>query len=211
MRTLITLLHDVTVLFQRLTLHQLSLDTVVANWATYKAGHWGNNPTPPNPYELVRISWQRGGAPSWGVTEDVAFLRATTVDSPYFLPDTVYSKHTDVNDAYLLDQKTVRAALLQVYYSFYGPNSFDNAQLVRDTIKYQENHDILARGYVYIVPKSFPVRRVPEEYQGQWWERADIEMLFNWTISRTAIVNAVKSVDAYIQPNGAADQSVVIT
>jgi hypothetical protein len=31
-----------------------------------------------NPDSAVRIAWPTGGAPSWGITDDVVFLRATS-------------------------------------------------------------------------------------------------------------------------------------
>jgi hypothetical protein len=207
MGTAKTLIRDVGILFQTLTLHQLSLDEAIIAWAAFKAG---TGPSVSNPYEQVRLAWQRGGAPAWGVVDDVVILRATVTDTPYHLPDTVYTEHVDPSNEYLLDQKTVRAAALSVYYSFYGPNSFDNALWIRDTIKYQENHDILARALIYIIPRAFPARRIPEEWQGQWYERTDLEMLFNWTVSRTAVINAVETVNAYIRPEAATEETLVI-
>ena len=44
---------------------------------------------------------------------------------------------------------------------------------------WQEHHDTLAQSNIYLVPRFDPPKRVPELWQGQWYDRSDLSMTFN--------------------------------
>jgi hypothetical protein len=158
-------------LFQSLTLQMLGLSATA--------------------YDKVRLSWPTEGAPSWKITDDVAFLRCFETDNPYNRQRDV--EHTRVDDN-TLSQATAYTRVNSIEWIFYGPYSYERAQAVRDQIFYQLNRDTLERNNVYLVPDIAAPRRVPEAFQGQWWERVDLTIRFNELTVRNISIGSIASV-----------------
>jgi hypothetical protein len=182
--------------FQRLTLTLLGMGGMLEAWEEYQADPPPDGEPPANPFYFVRTSWPTGGAPAWKIAENVAFLRILESDSQY-------NRQRDVAfDPYSEDsanQRTGYTRVVGVTWVFYGPSSFDNAQVVRDRIFYQTNHDALAGQNLYLVPDIPAPRRVPEPFQGQWWERTDLSMNFNEKIVRNMEVPYLQSAEVTIK------------
>ena len=158
-------------LFQTLVMTMIGLDPAVSTSAY-----------------AVRISWPTGGAPSWKNTEDICFLRIVEKDDEY-------NRQREAKfDAARLNQITTYTRVIEVSFVFYGPNSFDHAQTVRDQIFYQKNHDTLALQNIYLIPDIHSPKRAPELFQGNWWERTDMSMDFNELIVRNSALNSATSV-----------------
>ena len=145
-----------------------------------------------------RISWPTGGAPSWLVNQDIAFLQVLETDSPYNRQRDVVMTNADTNDA---NQATSYTRVLAAKWIFYGPNSFSNAQSIRDLLFYQNNHDTLAQSNLFMVPDIVSPVRAPELFAGQWWERTDLIINFNETIVRNLIVPYIASAQLNIGDN----------
>ena len=66
----------------------------------------------------------------------------------------------------------------------YGPSSYDNADLIRYNIlssKYL--NDFRAYNLFLITDVTMPVR-LPELFNGQWWERTDFQASYNELVIR---------------------------
>ena len=165
-------------LFQRLTMVMLGLDTSLE--ASAKA---------------VRLSWPTGGAPAWKVSEDVCFLQIIETDDRY-------NRQRDVSDenidAASNKQTTSYTRVIGISWTFYGPSSFSNAMTVRDCMFYQNFRDVLAQNNIYLIPDIISPRRAPESFQGQWWERVDMNINFNEKISRELTVSSLADVPVTI-------------
>lgn len=146
--------------------------------------------------DYVRISWPTGGAPAWLITDDIVFLQVTEIDNPYNRQREVKFDPYDTLNA---DQVTNFTRVMQVAWTLYGPNSFDHSQTIRDTIFYQTNHDTLAVQNIFLIPDIYATRRIPELFQGQWWERTDLSMKFNELIIRNLAVPYIQSADITVQ------------
>lgn len=146
--------------------------------------------------DYVRISWPTSGAPAWQITDDIVFLQVTEVDNPYNRQREVHFDPYDTNNA---DQVTHFTRVMQVSWILYGPNSFDRAQAIRDKIFYQDHHDTLAAQNIYLIPDIYATRRVPELFQGRWWERTDLDMKFNELIIRNLAVPYIQTADITVQ------------
>lgn len=148
-------------------------------------------------FSQVRIDWQTTGQPMMQVTDDVCFLRALEIDNPYDRNrDVVVSDYDDDNVQFT----TTYTRVWEIYFTLYGPNSFDRARILRSGMFIQDYHDTLAQSSVYFVTDPAPPRRVPDQRDGQWWERTDWgPVLFNEAVTEYRIVPAVDSVEILIE------------
>jgi hypothetical protein len=163
----------------------------------------------PLAWSKVRIGWQQQGQPAFGINDDVAIVRCVPVDDPYSrVRDLTYS---DGEDGTTVIQTDVFTRAWRTFWTFYGANSLDNARAVRSALLKAYFVDAaLATSNLYIQPSIAEPLRVPEDYQSQWWERADLFVLFNEQITETYAVNAVASVEVKLYDNqgNSADFSV---
>lgn len=144
----------------------------------------------------IRISWQSDGAPAFTFTDNVGFIRITEEPNYYNIAREV--KYFDVSSPDGLLREISYTRVIKVRWVFYGPLAYENASLIREAIYYQENHNILAEQKIYhVVDDAHPIR-MPENFQGRWWNRYDIEMFFYEQIIRSTEVGYVKSVDVTI-------------
>ena len=154
---------------------------------------------PGNAY-FVRVSWPTTGAPAWKITEDVAFLRVIESDDKYNRQREDKFVGLDADNGTNIMRFT---RVMQVFWTFYGPNSFENAQAIRDQMFYQDYHDILANSNLYLIPDIVSPVRAPELFQGQWWERTDLNMRFNELVSKDLTIPYIKSAEIIIENDAA--------
>ena len=156
----------------------------------------------------VRISWPTQGAPAFGINQDVIFLRVIEQDGQYNRQKE--REYTNI-DADTKNQALLYTRILNVTWIFYGPNSFDNAQTVRDKIFYQQHHDTLAKQQVYLITDFQAPRRAPDLFQGDWWERVDLSISFNEQIIRNEIISTVLSAEIGIESDSGLKKELIIT
>jgi hypothetical protein len=146
-------------------------------------------------YSKVRIGWQTQGQPGVTVDQDEAFIRCEPID-------TEFSKLRDA----LLQEVGLDISSTDVYtrawkttWTFYGPNSLINAKLVQSgllSIPFIDS--TLADSNLYVNPSISEPRRCPEFFQGQWWERVDMEVEFNEQVTEVFTVGTVGSVQVNV-------------
>jgi hypothetical protein len=81
---------------------------------------------------------------------------------------------------------------VEVQASFYGPNCFANAELLRDGLCEPQNREALQIAKVGFV-EAGTITRVPELVGKLWNDRADLPLVFNRCRQRTYPVLAVLS------------------
>jgi hypothetical protein len=150
-----------------------------------------------DPDSGVRISWPTEGAPAWEIDENIAFVRVTTEDRPYNRKRE--SKYTYVASPECMDHDITYTRIVSVAWLLYGPDSFDNAQLLRDAFFLQTNREELAGSNLYLIPDILEPRRVPELFGGRWWERADVTILFNEFVTMSSVAYFLKSAEIAVQ------------
>ena len=142
----------------------------------------------------VRIAWPPEGAPSWKRTESVAFIRVTLADDPICQQrEKVYT-----NNAVNLDQALNYTLTPQIQFTVYGPNSFDNAELLRHALFLPENYATLSANNLYLITNVPIPIRAPELFNGQWWDRSDLTVNFNQAVTRRSTVEVITSVTAIV-------------
>lgn len=161
-----------------------------------------------SPEADVRIEWPTDGAPGWEIDTDVAFIQLTEQDDPYnkqrnmeIVPHMIGSP-AEVDPDNVIEQiKYTRVWSLHLY--FYGPNSFDTAQRVRDYFLTPSSfREQLALNRLYPIPSIAAARRVPELFETRWWERSDLHIYLNEDVTRETIVPVIKSVEVNVETEG---------
>ncbi len=123
----------------------------------------------------VRWSWPVQGAPAFRINDDVVFLKLyDTPGTMTTLREDKYSQEDGVPNMSTGYTRTLRLDCI-----FYGPNSWENAVTIRNKMFWQEHHDTLAASNLYMIPRFDPPRRIPELWQGQWYDRSDLSVSFN--------------------------------
>jgi len=183
-------LSQLNTLYQSLTLSMLGMDEAVAAWQAYLDDPVGDPPV--NPYYSVRLSWPTDGAPAWKLVENICFLQIIEVDDIFNrLRDTAWDGLTETLE-------TSYTRILSCKWTFYGPNSYDNALTIRDKVFLPQYHDILAAQSIYLIPDIRAPLRMPELFASQWWERTDLVIHFNSLVTRNSILYAIKSAEVSV-------------
>lgn len=163
------------------------------------------DPDLPENQGKVRISWPTDGAPAWKIDENITFIRVGERDDSYgALRDRVYGDM----DADFARETTAYTRILDVYWIFYGPDSFDNAFRIRNRLYNEQYRRMLSDKQIYVVPRVLAPRRSPELFAGQWWERTDLSATFNELVRTEEKVAYLKSAEITIKGNQDADASV---
>jgi hypothetical protein len=170
----------------------ISLNSVFLTNPVTASGVITASVTDPKAYEKVRIGWQIQGQPGPPITQDTTFIRYEPLDTEFSRLRDAVGSSTDVT--YTTTDIFTRTG--KIYWTFYGPNALDRARAVRSAlITIQQFADLLAISNLYINPSIEEPRRVPENFQGEWWERIDLVAEFNEQVTETYTVGTVESVE----------------
>ena len=154
-----------------------------------------------SPAADVRISWPTEGAPAFDIDDDVAYLQCSEVDDNYNISKEM--RYTGVASPDSLTESFYYVRVMEVHWVFYGPNAYDRASTVRESLYRDSDREILSDSNVYPIPSDASPRRLPENFQGRWWTRYDLVCRFNEQIKKEKEVGFVQSVDVVIeQENG---------
>lgn len=148
-----------------------------------------------NAPSLVRIGWQQQGQPGPSINVDTVAVIAQPIDTPFSrIKDGVLQGTSDTINIVDIYTRTWKAKWM-----FYGPNSMNRARYVASawtTSFYVDS--FLADFNLFVNPDVEEPGRNPELFQGQWWERVDMEAEFNEQITETLTVGTVGSVEIKI-------------
>lgn len=148
----------------------------------------------------VRIAWPSGGAPSWKKDEDIIFIRITPVDDAMAREQNIcYDPHKE--DKAYARKETGYTRVHKINWTLYGPNSYDNADIIRHLIfDYDYMKEFKKKNLFLVTDVPMPVR-LPEYYNGQWWERTDFSATFNEAVIRENKVPYIQSASVEIKYN----------
>jgi hypothetical protein len=170
-----------------------SPDTLLLILQPLTAQMLGIDPTTdPNAYAKVRVSWQPVGQPAWSINEQICVMKAVEEEDDYNrIRDTILASAVSGS----VEQIIGYTRVWRVTWNFYGPNCFDQGRLVRDAMFLDWTTLALALRKLYLVTDVGRVVYVPEEFQGQFFKRADLSMRLNAQVTDTIVVNAVTSAE----------------
>jgi hypothetical protein len=160
------------------------------------------------PSYFVRVSWPTVGAPAWKATEDICFLRVTEDDDLINRQrETVVTRIDDLT----LNEATKYTTVIALNMIFYGPNSWDNAQAVRDKVFQDEFRFPLNTEKIYPLTEIVSPNRVPEAFQSKYFERVDLEIDFNAGILKNRTINSIGSAEVLVYNEDRLVSDTVIT
>lgn len=150
--------------------------------------------------DKVRIAWQTEGAPSWSIEEDIVFLRITPVDDSMTRQQNIIIDPVEEDKAYAKKQ-TGYTRVHKINWTLYGPNSYDNADVIRHLLfDYNYMQKFKDKNLFLITDVPMPVR-LPEYYNGQWWERTDFSSTFNEAVIKENKIPYITGTDIRIIKN----------
>lgn len=138
----------------------------------------------------VRVAWPEDGAPAWPIDYDVCFLLIQPEPDPYTQQLEETWTEQDANDAAM---STAYTFVFRVGFTFYGPNSFDNADLVRSQLFASFTTTTLSSNNLALITDVPMPMRAPELWGGQWWDRSDLVARFNELVIRTSTTPFIQS------------------
>jgi hypothetical protein len=162
-----------------------------------------SGPTDATAYSQVRIDWPTPGQPAWAITDDIAFVRAVEVPDPY---NTAHEIQPNATQGLTFLEATIYTRVWEIGFVFYGPNSFDRARQVKACLYQDFVHDTLEASNLYLDTVIGTVRRTPELFQNQWWERSGFSARMNEQVTDTLTKQTIQSSEIILE-----DESGIIT
>jgi len=145
----------------------------------------------PQNQDKVRIAFARAGAPAFKITDNICFLQITTQDDQYNRQRN--SMHQEL-DSLFVKKKTSYTRVHKIKWTCYGSNSFDNIEKIRNGIFLDEYVNTFHLNNLYLILDVPAPSRIPESFNGQWWERSDFEVLYNEKVVRELSIPIITSV-----------------
>lgn len=173
---------------------------------TYGAGGYGDMPygspstwtaqvaigSDANAFYNVRVGWQRDGQPGWGPDQDVVTVMAVVVDDRYNrIRDVTQSPNNDTSNT----ETTNYTRAWEMRFSVYGPNSGDNARLIKSCLRLNWFRDIVGASNLYLVPDEADPIRAPENFNKQWWDRSDFRAKYYEAVQETITQQTVATAE----------------
>ncbi len=156
----------------------------------------GLDPLVPYNQSRVRIAWPTKGAPTWKITDNVAFLLLNIDDDPVNKQmETTYTE-LDSNTA---DSQMSYTRVLRMSWICYGPSSFNDADLLRSQLFTFKITQLLAANNLALITDVPAPISSPELFAGQWWARTSFYARFNELVIRHSDVPYLNSADIQIK------------
>jgi hypothetical protein len=155
----------------------------------------------------VRTAWQKGGAPAWTIDQDVVSIQAIEEDNDY---NKVRDMAAAPNNSTTLVIEYEYTRAWRITWVFRGPNAFDHARILKSALLLDWTSDTLSASNLYVQPNERSTTRIPELFEGQWWERSDVSVLFYEQVNESTIVNSVVSVPVVVEDSNGVQVSTII-
>jgi hypothetical protein len=164
----------------------------------------------PPDYAKVRDSWQTQGQPyTPRPGEDVCYFTCTLEDSDYAKTarDRTFTGAGPVTENWNYTRQW------RIAFTLYGLNSLDHARQLHSAFFMDYFNDVLSLSNLYPLNDPPTPTRIPEQFNGEWWERADFHVLAYEAVAETIQDPIATSVEVkLITDNGlVADFTVVKT
>ncbi len=148
----------------------------------------------------VRIAWPTGGAPGWKIEDDICFLRITPVDDAMTRELNICYDPVK-NDEPYAKKKVGYTRVHKINWTLYGPDSYDNADIIRHLIFDNEYMNKFKKKNLFLITDVPMPTRLPEYYSGQWWERTDFSATFNEGVTRESKVPYITNTEFKVIEN----------
>ena len=148
--------------------------------------------------DKVRVAWPTGGAPAWKIQDDVVFVKVTPIPDNYTRQRHVsYSEYNST----LVNKTVKQTRVYSIKWICYGPNSCENIEKINSGVWLQQFRELMAQKNMYLVTEVDMPVRFPELYNGQWWDRYDLEAKYYEGTERNVSVGKFDSINIVVVQN----------
>lgn len=149
----------------------------------------------PNAFSKVRVAWQN--QPAWkSPQDDVVTVMGVVVDDPY---NRIRDVMNAPNDETTITETTNYTRAWEMRFSVYGPNSVDNARLIKSCSRLPWFRDIVSASNLYLVPNESDPIGVPENFNQQWWDRSDYRAKYYEAVQETITQQTVATAEVILE------------
>lgn len=142
-------------------------------------------------YAQIRVDWQTQGQPFQDVNKDICYLGCVLEEVEYNkVRDATRSGRDPVTETWVYTRGW------RFSWSLYGPGSTDRARMIHSAFIFMSYFsDQLSLSNLYPVSDPPEPTRTPENFNAQWWERADFHIIVYEQVTETITYNPVTSVE----------------
>lgn len=160
----------------------------------------------------IRTTYPPQGQPGFTINDDYIFITLSPIDNPYDKNRYGVAFHADPvsGQGPMADVTTYYTRVFQLLLNIYGPNSLDLADTIRYRILTEDSLATLADAEIAPITEIPPAPRVPELFNGQWWERSDLKIMLNIGTSRADEIPYFEQANVYIEPEYLPEQPIHI-
>lgn len=152
----------------------------------------------PPDFSKVRVDWQTQGQPSQNVNTDICYVACTPWDTEYSrVRDYSFTEVT--GPPAVLTQQWQYTKGWRAAWCLYGPNSEDNARAIRTAMFMDYFNEQLSLSNLYPISDPPEVVRAPEQFNAQWWERADFYINMYEAVTETINPGTATSVEVIVR------------
>lgn len=128
--------------------------------------------------ENVRIAYSEKGQPGYSIRDNVLFVYVARQNDPYDRKQDKY--YTPINGNPTNCLRTVKyTRVYKVLWTFYGRAANEKADELCHGLLLPENNEALQLNGVGIITDIVTPRTTRELFNGQWWNRVDVETMYN--------------------------------
>ena len=172
---------------------------------------FGFQPNDQAGFTAVRVDWQQEGQPVGGINTDTCYIGFTPENDPYSqVRDSVLSPNDDVS----VGSQIGYTQVWKLHATLYGPHCMARAALLVSCIAGGPGldwvHDALAAENIYAVAEWDVPQFVPENKDGQWWRRSDVDLKFNELVTGTLVAPTVAGVVVELITDTGVSQEITI-
>lgn len=155
------------------------------------------------------LGWQPTSQPGPTFSQDACYLRVYPDEDTQFtsLRDQYLSTNSE-NPTTTLNRNISYSRIWNMALTLYGPNAFDRARLIRTALFLDWCKYALRATNLFLITNVPAPRRVPEKFQGQWWQRVDFAPRFYEGVSEVQTVPIGVTVELKIYQNADITPSV---
>lgn len=145
---------------------------------------------------VVRVGWAEDGQPARGINDDVVYLLIAYQDANMTRQ---FERSYDPLDADNATESLSYTSTLRVAWNVCGPNSFDNADLIRSSLVQSTFKSQLQENNLGLVMDIAMPTRAPELRNGQWWEQTAFHAFFNQLVVRRSTIPYLATSDVQVK------------
>lgn len=147
------------------------------------------------PFSKVRVGWKE--QPAWkSPQDDIVTVMAVVTDDPY---NRIREVMNAPNDETTILETTNYTRAWEMRFSLYGPNSADNARLIKSCLRLDWFRNIISASNLYLVPNESDPVRAPENFNQQWWDRSDYRAKYYEAVQETITQQTVATAELILE------------